>query len=52
MSILHMCYSLCIAWRRLMQQAQANPSARVASCPPTGYSQRRVDLGFFMDPSR
>ena len=30
-----------------MQQAQANPSARVASCLPTGTSQRRVDLGFF-----
>jgi hypothetical protein len=30
-----------------MQQAQANPSARVASCLPTGFGQRRVDLGFF-----
>jgi len=30
-----------------MQQAQANPSARVASCLPTGPGQRRVDLGFF-----
>jgi len=34
-----------------MQQAQANPSARVASCLPTGSRQRRVDLGFFMDPN-
>jgi hypothetical protein len=43
-SVLHLLHRLAAVF---MQQAQANPSARVASCLPTGFGQRRVDLGFF-----
>jgi hypothetical protein len=43
-SVIHFAHRLAAVF---MQQAQANPSARVASCLPTGPGQRRVDLGFF-----